>query len=62
MFNLYPVIGAVNALRSNYNFAMQPSEKNDFGCCAMKINNLKSEPPEIARGQIARTYLYMDGA
>jgi deoxyribonuclease-1 len=27
MFNLYPAIGAVNALRSNYNFTMLPSEK-----------------------------------
>ena len=62
MFNLYPAIGAVNALRSNYNFTMLPTVKNDFGSCAMKIDNRKAEPPEIARGQIARTYLYMDGA
>jgi deoxyribonuclease-1 len=60
MFNLYPAIGAVNALRSNYNFAMLPTEKSDFGSCEMKIENRKAEPPEIARGQIARTYLYME--
>lgn len=62
MFNLYPAIGAVNALRSNYNFTMLPSEKSDFGSCAMKIDNRKAEPPEAARGRIARTYLYMDDA
>lgn len=62
MFNLYPVIGAVNALRSNYNFTMLPSENSDFGSCAMKIDNRKAEPPEMARGPIARTYLYMEGA
>ena len=62
MFNLYPAIGAVNALRSNYNFTMLPSVKSDFGSCAMKIESRKAEPPEIARGQISRTYLYMDGA
>lgn len=62
MFNLYPAIGAVNALRSNYNFTMLPSEKNDFGSCAMKIDSRKAEPPEAARGRIARTYLYMEGA
>jgi len=62
MFNLYPAIGAVNALRSNYNFTMLPGEKSDFGSCAMKIDNRKAEPPEMARGQIARTYLYMEGA
>jgi len=60
MFNLYPAIGAVNALRSNYNFTMLPQEKNDFGSCAMKIDNRKAEPPANARGRIARTYLYMD--
>jgi deoxyribonuclease-1 len=62
MFNLYPAIGAVNALRSNYNFTMLPSEDSDFGSCAMKIDNRKAEPPEAARGRIARTYLYMEGA
>jgi deoxyribonuclease-1 len=62
MFNLYPAIGAVNALRSNYNFTMLPSATSDFGSCAMKIDNRKAEPPEMARGQIARTYLYMEGA
>jgi len=60
MFNLYPAIGAVNALRSNYNFTMLPAAQSDFGRCAMKIDERKAEPPEIARGQIARTYLYME--
>ena len=62
MFNLYPAIGAVNALRSNYNFTMLPGVKSDFGSCAMKIDNRKAEPPEAARGQIARAYLYMSDA
>lgn len=60
MFNLYPAIGAVNALRSNYNFTMLPAAKSDFGSCAMKIDNRKAEPPERARGEIARAYLYME--
>ena len=60
MFNLYPAIGAVNALRSNYNFTMLPAAQSDFGSCAMKIDNRKAEPPEMARGRIARTYLYME--
>ena len=62
MFNLYPAIGAVNALRSNYNFAMQPGEESDFGSCKMKIENRKAEPPEAARGKIARAYMYMENA
>ena len=60
LFNLYPAIGAVNALRSNYNFTMLPEEKSDFGSCKMKIDHKKAEPPEASRGRIARTYLYMD--
>ncbi|MGC3833542.1 endonuclease [Moritella viscosa] len=60
MHNLFPAIGAVNAMRSNYNFTMLPDEKSDFGSCAMKIENRKAEPPESARGRIARTYLYME--
>jgi len=61
MFNLYPAIGAVNTLRSNYNFTMLPAVRSDFGSCAMKIENRKAEPLEAARGRIARTYLYMEG-
>jgi deoxyribonuclease-1 len=60
MFNLYPAVGAVNALRSNYSFTLLPTIKANFGSCAMKIDNRKAEPPKAARGQIARTYLYMD--
>lgn len=59
MYNLYPAIGAVNALRQNYNFQMLPGEAPDFGSCEMKIADKKAEPPVRARGQIARTYKYM---
>jgi deoxyribonuclease-1 len=62
MFNLYAAIGSVNALRSNYNFQMITGEKSDFGSCEMIIDNKKAQPPEIARGRIARAYLYMDQA
>ena len=60
MYNLFPVIGAVNALRSNYNFTMLPGEVSDFGSCDMRIENRKAQPPEGARGVIARTYMYME--
>jgi deoxyribonuclease-1 len=60
MYNLYPAIGAVNALRSNYSFTMLDGEESDFGTCDMEIDNRKAEPPVGARGRIARTYLYMD--
>ena len=59
MYNLYPAIGSVNALRSNYNFTMLPVTVSSFGSCEMKIENRKAEPPIVSRGRIARTYLYM---
>lgn len=59
MFNLYPAIGAVNASRSNYNFVAKNGDKSNFGSCDMKISNNKAEPPANARGQIARSYIYM---
>jgi deoxyribonuclease-1 len=60
MFNLYLAIGAVNALRSNYNFTMLPNAKSDFGSCMMKIDNRRAEPAKAARSRMARTYLYTD--
>lgn len=60
MHNLFPAIGAVNAMRSNYNFQMLPHVQSEFGSCPMKIDNKKAEPPKEARGRIARTYLYFD--
>ena len=62
MYNLYPAIGAVNAMRSNFNYAMLAGEPSTFGTCEMKIADRKAEPPARARGQIARTYKYMQDA
>ncbi|MCK5819318.1 MAG: endonuclease [Psychromonas sp.] len=59
MYNLYPAIGAVNAMRSNYNFQASVPTANTFGTCAMHIRNHKVEPPKSARGEISRSYLYM---
>ena len=60
MYNLVPAIGAVNAARRNYNFALLPGVGNAFGSCPMKIEGDKAEPPEYSRGSIARTYKYME--
>lgn len=62
MHNLFPAIGAVNAMRSNYNFTMLPSVKSGFGSCDMRIDNRKAQPPVESRGRIARTYMYMETA
>lgn len=62
MYNLVPAVGKINALRSNYSFGMIPGEKREFGSCDMEIESRKAEPPPEKRGDIARTYFYMDWA
>jgi len=62
MFNLYPAIGEINGLRSNYRFDMVAGEDRDFGPCDFEIEGRVAEPPEHVRGDIARTYQYMDAA
>ncbi|WP_427976635.1 endonuclease I family protein [Agarivorans sp.] len=62
MYNLYPAIGAVNAARSNYNFSMLNKADSDFGSCDLRIEKRKVQPPEAARGAIARSYLYMEAS
>ncbi|MCP5213369.1 MAG: endonuclease, partial [Hahellaceae bacterium] len=61
-YNLFPAIGAVNAMRSNYNFVATLPTKTEFGSCDMPISDNKVVPPEASRGQIARAYLYMQSA
>lgn len=62
MFNLVPANGQVNALRSNYSYAIIPGEPRRFGNCDMEIENKKAEPRPEIRGDIARIYFYMDDA
>jgi len=60
MFNLYPAIGEVNGRRSNYSMSIIEGEEREFGKCDVEIKSRKVEPREKIRGEIARTYLYMD--
>lgn len=62
MYNLFPAIGAVNAMRSNLNYATLPSAPFKFGSCEMKIRGKKVEPSDRSKGQVARASLYMDDA
>ena len=66
LHNLVPAIGEVNGDRSNFPFAIL-DETSNYGECEVEIKRVKSqaqprgkvEPPEGARGAIARIYLYM---
>jgi deoxyribonuclease-1 len=64
LYNLVPAIGEVNGRRSNFRFGMISGETRDFGRCDMEIDSSirRAEPPKQVRGDIARTYKYMDKA
>ena len=63
MYNLYPSIGFVNTMRSNYNFTELPKEvPNSVAGCNFKVYKRKVEPAEYTKGVIARTYFYMEDA
>lgn len=61
MHNLAPVVGEVNADRSNYNMGMATNDDSQYGQCGFKVDfkNRVAEPPDSAKGLVARTYFYM---
>jgi len=62
MYNLVPAVGEINADRKDYNYGIIAEEKREYGKCDFEINNQTAEPPLKIRGNIARTYMYMDSA
>nr|WP_306767920.1 deoxyribonuclease I [Martelella alba] len=61
LHNLQPAIGEVNGDRGNFQYSQWRGGEGQYGQCEMKIDfkNRLAEPPERARGIIARTYFYM---
>jgi deoxyribonuclease-1 len=62
MYNLVPAIGEVNRLRSSFAMGEIPGEPRELGQCDFEVGDSVVEPREAIRGDIARTYLYMDRA
>jgi deoxyribonuclease-1 len=65
LHNIWPEIGELNQLRSNYSMAELGAEaesEGSFGECRVKIEQRKFEPESAAKGRVARAYLYMDQA
>ena len=61
MYNLAPSMGVVNAAKRDYEFTMFSKKyKNMFGSCDLVVKHKQVQPPQRARGPIARTFLYMD--
>ena len=60
LYNLQPTIGEVNGMRSNYKMSIIRGEDRIFGKCDFEIKNKMVEPALKIRGNIARTYFYMN--
>ena len=60
LYNLQPVIGEINLFRNNYSMSMIKGEMSNFGNCDFEVKNKLVEPPRYVRGNIARTYFYMN--
>lgn len=60
LYNLWPIIGELNVLRSNMSMAMLSGSDYNFGGCKAKIQDRKFEPMDEYKGIVARTYMYMD--
>ena len=61
MYNLFPSIGAVNAVRSNKSYAALGGNPS-FGSCEAKVDTNKFEPPNKSKGALARAAKYMAAA
>lgn len=62
LYNLWPIVGELNGLRSNYSMAAISGDALSFGGCTAKIQDRKFEPMDAYKGIVARTYLYMNAA
>lgn len=61
MHNLTPVVGEINADRSNYNFGVLPKDDSNYGACEFQVDfkQRAAQPPKSFRGAAARIYFYM---
>jgi deoxyribonuclease I len=60
LYNLWPIIGELNGLRSNYSMAEIAGDGLTFGDCKAKIKDRKFEPMDEFKGIVARDYMYME--
>lgn len=63
LHNLVPAVGEVNGDRSNFRFSQWNETPSQYGKCEMIIDfkRKQANPPERARGIIARAHKYMEG-
>lgn len=59
MYNLFPSIDVVNAARGSREYAELSNGEPVFGSCGVRLRAKTMEPPEPAKGPVARASLYM---
>lgn len=62
LYNLRPAVGEVNADRSDKPMGEIPGEEREYGECDFEATSELAEPRPEVRGDVARTYFYMDWA
>lgn len=62
MHNIVPVPGEINADRGTFSYGEIEGEERNYGLCDFEINfkEQTAEPKPNIRGDIARTYFYME--
>jgi deoxyribonuclease-1 len=60
LYNLWPAVGLVNGARANYRYGIVDTPTEFYGC-PMRISVLlrRAEPPNYAKGLVARANLFM---
>lgn len=60
LYNIWPEVGLVNQARSNYRFGILQESKTYYGCkLVIDKTRRRVEPPDNAKGIVARAYLFM---
>ena len=59
LYNLCPVVGALNALRSNFRMGEVEGEARGFGSCDVEIGAGVFEPPTVSAMLRARIFIWM---
>jgi len=62
LYNIVPEVGAIAALKKESRLADIEVFVPQFGQCNLKILNNLFTPPSSLKGDVARIFLYMDGA
>jgi deoxyribonuclease-1 len=59
LHNLAPEVGEINALRSDDLYRDLPDNTSDFGKCPIEDTKAAFDPPDCAKGDLARVWFYV---